>query len=286
MVIGEIRKGNQVGRKDNHKVTWIACVDCGKERWVVLRNGKPENQRCSMCVGKFRGEVRTNNHRAAIKAAASYRATGERNPMFGRHHSEETKQKIRLVHKGKELINARGPRPLIAREKNPNWRGGQIIHCDNCGAEIGWRRPYRILGQQHHFCNAKCMGKWQSQSSEFLSLVVKGNRMKPNKKEIALQEMVNQLNLPYQYVGDGQFILGGRCPDFLNTNGQKKLIELFGTHWHDSKYFPNRGDSQERIDYFAQYGFDTLVIWEKELKNPDDLKDKLVKFDAKRVGLS
>jgi len=61
---------------------------------------------------------------------------------------------------------------------------------------------------------------------------------------------------------DGWFILGRKVPDFVNVNGQKKLIELYGTHWHDI------GDDDERIEYFRGFGYKTLVIWDDELYDP------------------
>ncbi len=87
---------------------------------------------------------------------------------------------------------------------------------------------------------------------------------------------MQELSLPYRYVGNGQFILGGKCPDFLNFNGQKKLIELFGDYWHKGE------NPQGRIDYFKQYGFDTLVIWEHELTEPSKLRERLLTFNAVR----
>lgn len=41
----------------------------------------------------------------------------------------------------------------------------------------------------------------------------------------------------------------------------------------------NRGENpQERIDLFKQYGYDTLVVWEKELDDLNVLGSKLSQF--------
>ena len=37
-------------------------------------------------------------------------------------------------------------------------------------------------------------------------------------------------------------------------------------------------DPKDRINYFKNYGYDTLIIWESELKNVDNLKNKLGVF--------
>lgn len=83
---------------------------------------------------------------------------------------------------------------------------------------------------------------------------------RPNKIESTLIDIMDRNDLPFKYVGDGDFILGGKCPDFLNVNGKKQLIELFGAHWHPIF------DIARRKEHFGQYGFQTLIIWEDELK--------------------
>jgi len=76
----------------------------------------------------------------------------------------------------------------------------------------------------------------------------------------------------WRYVGNGSLIIGNWNPDFANVNGHKELIELFGDHWH-------RGQNpQDRIDLFMQFGFKTLVIWEKELKQPDKVRERIAEF--------
>ncbi len=96
---------------------------------------------------------------------------------------------------------------------------------------------------------------------------------KPNKAEVKLDELL-QRYFPYQwkYVGNGKVWLGHRCPDFINVNGKKQLIELFGIHWH------NALSSSERSYHFSQFGFNTLVIWEEELRNELPLVKKIKSF--------
>lgn len=112
----------------------------------------------------------------------------------------------------------------------------------------------------------------------------KGARVTPNKPERQLDIFLQEL-LHGEYiinVTGETMILGGKIPDFVNINGQKKVIELFGDWWHSDKkiQLTGRGDSEEsRKEFFKQLGWDTLVIWEHELKNESLLKEKILEFD-------
>lgn len=107
-----------------------------------------------------------------------------------------------------------------------------------------------------------------------IKATMKGNCIKPNKPELKLNDLLQQL-LPneYKYVGDGEFILAGKCPDFVNINGQKKIIELYGDYWHKGE------TGKERIELFKQYGYQTLIVWENELEDENLLKEKLLNFN-------
>jgi len=111
------------------------------------------------------------------------------------------------------------------------------------------------------------------QSDEYVKKQMKSRNVMPNKAEMYLQSILNSIFFEnqFQYVGDGKEIIGGKCPDFIDLINNK-IIELYGDYWH-------RGQNpQDRIDYFKQFGYDTLVIWESELKDIEVLKNKLTSF--------
>lgn len=95
---------------------------------------------------------------------------------------------------------------------------------------------------------------------------------RPTKAESQLINTIEKARLPFRYVGNGEVWLGNRNPDFINTNGKKQVIELFGTYWH--AIF----DVAQRTEHYKQYGFDCLVIWEDELNNPDKILKKIRRF--------
>jgi hypothetical protein len=116
------------------------------------------------------------------------------------------------------------------------------------------------------------MAYWQK--PEYIQKQMQIHKVKINRAELKLNDLLQQI-LPneYKYVGDGEFIIAGKCPDFLNINGKKKLIELWGNHWHSNH------DPQKRINIFRPFGFDTLIIWESELKNTEFTKGKILAFN-------
>lgn len=120
---------------------------------------------------------------------------------------------------------------------------------------------------------------WKDET--FQHNAMKATAVKPNGKERKLTKILNNL-FPgeYKYVGNFKFWIDGKNPDFMNVNGQKKLIELFGDYWHSESVTgepPNKNE-QKRIRHFKKHGFNTLIIWESELREAEKVKEKLIKF--------
>lgn len=95
--------------------------------------------------------------------------------------------------------------------------------------------------------------------------------------EQIVKSIITELNLPYKYTGNGSFWIENMNPDFVNCDGQKKVIEVLGTHWHDEK------ETSERTQKLKEYGFSCLPIWENELKNPGKVKEKILRFDMEVI---
>jgi len=110
----------------------------------------------------------------------------------------------------------------------------------------------------------------------FVAKQMVSRNIRPNKME---QIILYLLNLLYpgewRYTGDFSFMINGKNPDFVNINGQKKLIEFNGTYWHKDD-IPG-----ERAKMFAEFGYDTLIIWDHELKDMDTLIAKVCSFYTK-----
>jgi len=115
------------------------------------------------------------------------------------------------------------------------------------------------------------------QDPEFAEMMmkklVKGRNQKPNIPEKLIYNLLQQI-LPNEYHLNvkGDIIIAGKIPDFININGQKKLIEFNGDYWH------NEEETQERITLFKKYGWDCLVIWEHELEDINNVVNKILQF--------
>ena len=139
--------------------------------------------------------------------------------------------------------------------------------------EIWKRESYRkIKTQQPH-------DWWKSLSDKEKEEFVKKTRVnaRPNKGELALINLFNDNNLPYKFVGDNSLIISGFNPDFVNCNGSKKIIELFGTYWHKRPNVIER--DKRRLVAYSNLGYETLIIWENELKDLDSIANKVKEFE-------
>lgn len=170
----------------------------------------------------------------------------------GKKLSIKHKKLIQL--KTKQVCNTTKIRLKRAKSSRILWKNLIYANKISCSMKKKWREP--------------------GYKKRTVQKILEASHVCPNYSEKFLNTIL-QVTIPEEYffVGDGQFILGGKCPDFLNINGKKKLIELFGEHWHEKK------EERKRIEYFKKFGFDTLIIWGNELLNINKLKKRILAFN-------
>jgi very-short-patch-repair endonuclease len=108
-------------------------------------------------------------------------------------------------------------------------------------------------------------------------------RPKPNNSEKLLKNLLHK-NFPGEFRLNvkGKVSIDGKIPDFVNINGRKALVELFGVHWHTTIKDRTRLEAvRERRKAFSRWGFKTFIVWEDELKRHSEnvvkrLKDFLL----------
>ncbi len=211
--------------------------------------------------------------------------SGENNPFYGHKHTKEAKQKQREASEQLWQNSEFAENQSEVRKRlwqNPEWRR-MIVEIQRritkkLWQDLEYRRAHvEAANRPETIRKKKEVGKelWQDPkyAERVIKAILKANAIKPNKAELKLNEVLQQI-LPneYKYVGDGEFILAGKCPDFVNINGQKKIIELYGNYWHKGE------TGKERIALFKQYGYETLIVWGSELKDEEELRNKILGF--------
>ena len=204
------------------KLILAACDECEKIRIYGKRD---YHSLCKSCVKK-----------------------GARHPLWGKHHSEKTKQKI-------------------CGENNPRWKGGKVKRmCEGCGTvfEVD---PAVVRYGNGKFCSHSC--------------TIKATRHKWHPKKSNPESIFEQIckkdNLPFKYTGDGAFWIGEKGekhlnPDFIEVNGKKILVEIFGDYWHSPllnlKLKEDRTLSYQKRHY-KRYKWYPIFLWESDLKRKD-----------------
>lgn len=102
---------------------------------------------------------------------------------------------------------------------------------------------------------------------------------KMNNLEEKVSSIISKFCDNFKFVGDGTVWIDGKNPDFINYE-LKKIIEVFGEHWHSQKITGknNQEHEYERINHFVKNNYQCLVIWEYELENKTNIELKVEKF--------
>jgi very-short-patch-repair endonuclease len=199
-----------------------------------------------------------------------------------RHHSEETCRKMSESHRGVPLSTEH-----IKARTESRMRNG-YRHSEETKARISATEKGKIVSEESKRKNSESnKGKRRSPGTEFKSEVLKSRyqdpayiekmrkawNIKPNKAEERMLELLNNLYPgEWKYTGDFSFTINGKCPDFVNCNGKKLIIEYFGDHWHQGH------DPEERAATFRPFGYETLVIWGHETKDLTSIINKIRSF--------
>lgn len=194
------------------------------------------------------------------------------------HWSKLKKNRAKLsgIHLGKPRSNK------LKKQWSRVRKGIPRTEQDKLKMLLGWKKRKEMLKKDRL--------KVKQRKTKFIKSSVGEDKRKiihicvHNKLTKPERRLRNRLNClfpgEYKFVGDGTIFIDYKCPDFININGQKKIIEMFGDYWHGEERTGRTKvqEKNQRIKHFAKYGFKTLIVWESELKNILQLKEKLIKF--------
>jgi len=181
----------ELSLKSDKKIVCI-CDKCGKER-MLFKSGYRDL--CKSCCKK-----------------------GENNPMFGKHHSTETKEKMNKVHKGKHLSND-------TKEKMSKARKGKCCGKDNPNfGKFGESHPTYIDGKWRE--RESCKSRGQLKPIFFLG----DNYCKEENNIFAIHHMTGRtiIYIPlYMHQKNYHELKSGKGMREINNLSLKFLLEGF-----------------------------------------------------------
>lgn len=240
------------------------CKFCGGEVKHKFKNG---NLCCSPHINQCPERKRIISLQHKGKNIPEYQKDSIRKYMTGRKKTDICKKKL-AEYKGQKhhMYGKRiGPMKDETKEKLRNIFLGR-----------SWGKH-----TEETKTRLKISGKNKFKNPDYIKIFIRSSFKKPNKVEIQLEEIINSV-LPdkYKFVGDAKVWIDGSNPDFVNEK-DKKIIELFGDFWHSERITGKSPIDHEydRINHFKNNGYHTLIIWEHELKNLDNVKQKIMEFN-------
>ncbi len=151
---------------------------------------------------------------------------------YGKHWSSKIKLKMSLSHKGKISPMKGKHHTEEAKRKNREAHFGKK-HTEE----------QKVKNSKTHIRIIK-EGKWHPNRNQWV---------KPNIPEKNLIEILQKYNLPYKYTGNGTFLIDGINPDFVNCNGHKICIEVWGDYWHNLPKQKER--DKQKLEVLKKYLF-------------------------------
>ncbi len=123
--------------------------------------------------------------------------------------------------------------------------------------------------------NAKKMWENSEYSKKILSIL----SSRPTKLEQSFINFFKKHNIPFSYCGNGSLVIGGKCPDFMESSGKKKIIEVSDVEVVKVfRKMTKKQYEQQRILHFRKYGWECLVLWQYELEKEKTLLAKINNF--------
>lgn len=189
------------------------------------------------------------------------------------------------------LINTPATTRTIAKEYGCAPSTIKLILCRYTTLELRLKLKFKKQGASlkgRH--NPKFRQWFIEHHQEIQAKAVRALHKHPNKWELKASQLIEKAcPAQYKFVGDGTFMIGNYNPDFVNVNGQKKLIEVFGEYWHKGKGLRKWHQTElGRIMLYNAFGFNCLILWANDLekKSEEELVTLVRKFTTNKRAVA
>ena len=110
------------------------------------------------------------------------------------------------------------------------------------------------------YCSDQCKGVAQ--------MAAMARRKKPTMPEQRIKAILDRHFPEFKYNGNANLgvVLGSMIPDFVNTNGKKQVIEVFGDYYHGKLCNTWKNSELGKKMAYNSIGYKCLVLWEHEIK--------------------
>jgi glutamate synthase domain-containing protein 2 len=278
-----------------YKQVFAPCETCGIPRWVGYIHGTARTPICLECSKVNRYSPSRN-----AKISQKQKINWENQEIRDRHHALydrlktkplNTRGMLRWRSKPKNLalvnehikealnkpdIKEKRSQAMIAYYKSPEAREKtRQANIERYKDPLEREKTGAIT--KKHWENPE----YKDRVLKAMSLSIQAT---PNVPEnIVLSVLNDYFPKEWGYTGNGSFIIGGKIPDFVNKNGYKYIIEVFGDYWHDpkqNKSIKHHQTAKGTIKIFSNFGFKTLILWEHEVKSlpKSELAEKIKTF--------
>lgn len=199
---------------------------------------------------------------------------------IGSHHTPEVKERIALEVSRISKANWANPNSGLRNRKFPKTKASgsllgktyEEIYGEEKARELREvRRQAKGLqvwlegmsSEQRRAFNLrmKMMARKSWDTPEHCQRNFEAQQRKPSIPETLFADRLDkEFPNTWKYVGDGQVWIARANPDFINTNGQKLLIETYTPYFKEKDYGSVEAYVEQRGSHFLAYGFKTLFL--------------------------
>lgn len=147
------------------------------------------------------------------------------------------------------------------------WKDPEYREKQHSGYMKGLESPYRCHGgseltdEELEDRSRRRIEAWKNNKS-FQEKMARSSFRRQRESEIDFADLLEEL-FPgaWKFVGNGDLVIDGKCPDFVDNYSGRILLELF-ENWHPVY------DEPLRKSHFNSQGYCTWIVWAEEMKTP------------------